>query len=72
MEPWVQGWALPLGHNPPAFPTQGDHNDSFTLLGELAPCGSTDKQTCLKTVALLIDRKKNVGALPVPPGLQTP
>nr|XP_034491164.1 mucin-2 [Marmota flaviventris] len=42
--------------------TKGDHNDSFTLLGELAPCGSTDKQTCLKTVALLIDRKKNVVA----------
>uniref|UniRef100_A0A8C9PV60 Mucin-2 n=1 Tax=Spermophilus dauricus TaxID=99837 RepID=A0A8C9PV60_SPEDA len=42
--------------------TKGNHNDSFTLLGELAPCGSTDKQTCLKTVALLIDRKKNVVA----------
>lgn len=21
------------------FPTQGDHNDSYALLGELAPCG---------------------------------
>nr|XP_040142673.1 mucin-2 [Ictidomys tridecemlineatus] len=42
--------------------TKGAHNDSFTLLGELAPCGSTDKQTCLKTVALLTDRKKNVVA----------
>ncbi|XP_078197928.1 mucin-2 [Callithrix jacchus] len=38
---------------------KGD-NDSYALLGELAPCGSTDKQTCLKTVVLLADRKKNV------------
>lgn len=44
------------------FPTQGDHNDSYALLGELAPCGSTDKQTCLKTVVLLTDKKKNVSA----------
>uniref|UniRef100_A0A670ICQ7 Mucin 2, oligomeric mucus/gel-forming n=1 Tax=Podarcis muralis TaxID=64176 RepID=A0A670ICQ7_PODMU len=35
-------------------------NDSHALLGELGPCGSTDKQTCLKTVVLLIDEKKNV------------
>ncbi|KAM5248546.1 mucin-2 [Ctenodactylus gundi] len=40
--------------------TKVDHNDSYALLGELAPCGSTDKQTCLKTVVLLTDRKKNV------------
>ncbi|XP_035317018.1 mucin-2 isoform X1 [Cricetulus griseus] len=40
--------------------TKGDHNDSYALLGELAPCGSTDKQTCLKTVVLLTDKKKNV------------
>uniref|UniRef100_A0A1D5QE93 VWFD domain-containing protein n=1 Tax=Macaca mulatta TaxID=9544 RepID=A0A1D5QE93_MACMU len=39
---------------------KGDHNDSYALLGELAPCGSTDKQTCLKTVVLLADKKKNV------------
>ncbi|XP_055987815.1 mucin-2 [Sorex fumeus] len=39
---------------------KGEHNDSYALLGELAPCGSTDKQTCLKTVVLLLDRKKNV------------
>nr|7A5O_A Chain A, Mucin-2 [Homo sapiens]7A5O_B Chain B, Mucin-2 [Homo sapiens]7A5O_C Chain C, Mucin-2 [Homo sapiens]7A5O_D Chain D, Mucin-2 [Homo sapiens]7A5O_E Chain E, Mucin-2 [Homo sapiens]7A5O_F Chain F, Mucin-2 [Homo sapiens]7A5O_G Chain G, Mucin-2 [Homo sapiens]7A5O_H Chain H, Mucin-2 [Homo sapiens]7A5O_I Chain I, Mucin-2 [Homo sapiens]7A5O_J Chain J, Mucin-2 [Homo sapiens] len=38
---------------------KGDHNDSYALLGELAPCGSTDKQTCLKTVVLLADKKKN-------------
>ncbi|XP_074257981.1 mucin-2 [Saimiri boliviensis] len=38
---------------------KGD-NDSYALLGELAPCGSTDKQTCLKTVVLLADGKKNV------------
>ncbi|XP_027622483.1 mucin-2 [Tupaia chinensis] len=42
--------------------TKGDHNDSYALLGELAPCGSTDKQTCLKTVVLLADKKKNVVA----------
>ncbi|XP_004695113.1 PREDICTED: mucin-2, partial [Condylura cristata] len=42
--------------------TRGEHNDSYALLGELAPCGSTDKQTCLKTVVLLADRKKNVVA----------
>lgn len=46
-------------------PPQGDH-DSYALLGELTPCGSTDKQTCLKTVVLLADKKKNVGA-PAPP-----
>ncbi|XP_043438276.1 mucin-2 [Prionailurus bengalensis] len=40
---------------------KGDH-DSYALLGELAPCGSTDKQTCLKTVVLLTDKKKNVVA----------
>nr|KAF6466520.1 mucin 2, oligomeric mucus/gel-forming [Rousettus aegyptiacus] len=40
--------------------TKGDHNSSYALLGELAPCGSTDKQTCLKTVVLLADQKKNV------------
>ncbi|KAL6085445.1 hypothetical protein STEG23_022751, partial [Scotinomys teguina] len=42
--------------------TKGSHNDSYALLGELAPCGSTDKQTCLKTVVLLTDNKKNVVA----------
>lgn len=40
---------------------QDEHNDSYALLGELAPCGSTDKQTCLKTVVLLADKQKNVG-----------
>lgn len=48
---------------------QGEHNDSYALLGELAPCGSTDKQTCLKTVVLLLDRKKNVGTPAHPPAL---
>lgn len=42
--------------------TKDQHNDSYALLGELAPCGSTDKQTCLKTVLLLTDNKKNVVA----------
>ncbi|XP_069866019.1 mucin-2 isoform X2 [Dipodomys merriami] len=42
--------------------TKGEHNDSYALLGELAPCGSTDKQTCLKTVVLLTDKNKNVVA----------
>ncbi|KAM4845226.1 mucin-2 [Thomomys bottae] len=41
--------------------TKGDH-DSYAVLGELAPCGSTDKQTCLKTVVLLTDKNKNVVA----------
>uniref|UniRef100_A0A672TM53 Mucin 2, oligomeric mucus/gel-forming n=1 Tax=Strigops habroptila TaxID=2489341 RepID=A0A672TM53_STRHB len=35
-------------------------NDSHALLAELAPCGSTDRQTCLETVVLLVDDKKNV------------
>ncbi|XP_051660232.1 mucin-2 isoform X7 [Manacus candei] len=35
-------------------------NDSYALLADLAPCGSTDRQTCLKTVVLLVDNKKNV------------
>ncbi|XP_028642690.1 mucin-2 [Grammomys surdaster] len=42
--------------------TKSEHNDSYALLGELASCGSTDKQTCLKTVVLLTDNKKNVVA----------
>ncbi|XP_066217583.1 mucin-2-like [Saccopteryx leptura] len=42
--------------------TKDDREDSYALLGELAPCGSTDKQTCLKTVVLLADKKKNVVA----------
>ncbi|XP_057584117.1 mucin-2-like [Hippopotamus amphibius kiboko] len=42
--------------------TKGTHDDSYALLGELTPCGSTDKQTCLKTVVLLADNKKNVVA----------
>ncbi|KAG8522065.1 Mucin-2, partial [Galemys pyrenaicus] len=42
--------------------TRGEHNDSYALLGELAPCGPSDKQTCLKTVVLLTDRRKNVVA----------
>lgn len=47
----------------PPFLIQSEHNDSYALLGELASCGSTDKQTCLKTVVLLTDKKKNVSAL---------
>ncbi|XP_041337051.1 mucin-2 [Pyrgilauda ruficollis] len=39
---------------------KGTANESYALLAELAPCGSTDKQTCLKTVVLLVDNKKNV------------
>ncbi|XP_048806082.1 mucin-2 isoform X2 [Lagopus muta] len=35
-------------------------NNTDALLAELAPCGSTDGQTCLKTVVLLADDKKNV------------
>ncbi|XP_052548689.1 mucin-2 isoform X50 [Tympanuchus pallidicinctus] len=35
-------------------------NNTDALLAELAPCGSTDGQTCLKTVVLLVDDKKNV------------
>ncbi|XP_026705984.1 mucin-2 [Athene cunicularia] len=39
---------------------KGTVSDSHSLLAELAPCGSTDRQTCLKTVVLLVDHKKNV------------
>lgn len=46
----------------PTFLIQTKYNDSYALLGELASCGSTDKQTCLKTVVLLTDNKKNVSA----------
>nr|XP_006132181.2 mucin-2-like [Pelodiscus sinensis] len=38
---------------------KGGVNDSHVLLAELSPCGATDKQTCLKSVVLLIDQKKN-------------
>lgn len=48
-----------------SFCIQDQHNDSYALLGELAPCGSTDKQTCLKTVLLLTDNKKNVSTPPL-------
>ncbi|KAI5934971.1 Mucin-2 [Manis javanica] len=41
--------------------SKGDQ-DAFALLGELTPCGPTDKQTCLKSVVLLADKKKNVVA----------
>uniref|UniRef100_A0A8C4YCS7 Mucin 2, oligomeric mucus/gel-forming n=1 Tax=Gopherus evgoodei TaxID=1825980 RepID=A0A8C4YCS7_9SAUR len=40
--------------------SKGGINDTHALLAELSPCGSTDKQTCLKTVVLLIDNKKNI------------
>ncbi|XP_034624665.1 mucin-2 [Trachemys scripta elegans] len=40
--------------------SKGGINDTHSLLAELSPCGSTDKQTCLKTVVLLIDHKKNI------------
>ncbi|XP_012507386.1 PREDICTED: mucin-2 [Propithecus coquereli] len=39
-----------------------DLNGSYALLGELASCGSSDTQTCLKTVLLLADDEKNVVA----------
>ncbi|XP_072826842.1 mucin-2-like [Vicugna pacos] len=42
--------------------TKDAHNDSYAVLGELTSCGSSDKQTCLKTVVLLADSKKNVVA----------
>ncbi|XP_070621293.1 mucin-2 [Erythrolamprus reginae] len=35
-------------------------NDTHVLLGELGPCTSSEKQTCLKTVVLLADNRKNV------------
>lgn len=50
----------------PTFLIQTKYNDSYALLGELASCGSTDKQTCLKTVVLLTDNKKNVSASTLP------
>lgn len=70
---WGRGRA-PRSSPQPLPSPQGDHNSSYALLGELAPCGSTDKQTCLKTVVLLADQKKNVGipspSLPCTPGPQ--
>ncbi|KAM6459130.1 mucin-2 [Liasis olivaceus] len=39
--------------------TKTSKNDSHILLGELGPCSSSDKQTCLKTVVLLTDHRKN-------------
>ncbi|XP_062432338.1 mucin-2 [Rhea pennata] len=39
---------------------KGTASDSYVLLAELSPCGFTDWQTCLKTVVLLTDHKKNV------------
>ena len=38
-------------------------NDTHALLAELAPCGSSDGQTCLTTVVLLVDDKKNVSVV---------
>ncbi|MEE6508123.1 hypothetical protein FKM82_019102 [Ascaphus truei] len=37
-------------------------NESHIILGELAPCTSFERETCLKTIVLLIDNKKNVVA----------
>uniref|UniRef100_A0A8C9DH92 Mucin-2 n=1 Tax=Prolemur simus TaxID=1328070 RepID=A0A8C9DH92_PROSS len=39
-----------------------NNNGSYALLGELAPCGSTEQQTCLKSLLLLADDQKNVVA----------
>ncbi|XP_025940069.1 mucin-2-like, partial [Apteryx rowi] len=39
---------------------KGTASDSYVLLAELTPCGFTDWQTCLKTVVLLTDHRKNV------------
>ncbi|KAJ1178626.1 hypothetical protein NDU88_003869 [Pleurodeles waltl] len=40
--------------------SKGVTNGSHIILGELASCGSTHRQTCLKTVVLLTDNKKNM------------
>ncbi|XP_029140043.1 mucin-2 [Protobothrops mucrosquamatus] len=40
--------------------TKTTKNDTHVLLGELGPCSSSDKQTCLKSVVLLTDQRKNV------------
>ena len=62
---FLEEGAGPLPHPPCDYSaltsTPQTQNDSYALLGELAPCGFTDKQTCLKTVVLLADNKKNVG-----------
>ncbi|XP_077175195.1 mucin-2-like [Paroedura picta] len=39
---------------------QSSKNETNVLLGELGPCGSTGKQTCLKMVVLLVDNKQNI------------
>ena len=63
--------AGPLPHPPCDYntlsPPLQTQNDSYALLSELAPCGPTDKQTCLKTAVLLADSKKNVGVPACPP-----
>ncbi|KAG8563914.1 hypothetical protein GDO81_016249 [Engystomops pustulosus] len=40
--------------------SKGYTNESHVVIGELKPCSSSDKETCLKSVVLLTDSKKNV------------
>nr|XP_033784147.1 mucin-2 isoform X2 [Geotrypetes seraphini] len=40
--------------------SKGLANDSHVVLGELTPCGTTERETCLKTVILLTDNRSNV------------
>ncbi|XP_053545247.1 mucin-2 [Bombina bombina] len=40
--------------------SKGTRNESNAILGELAPCSSSERETCLKTVILLTDNMKNI------------
>ncbi|KAM8939218.1 mucin-2-like [Pelodytes ibericus] len=42
--------------------SKGRRTDSHVILGELAPCTSSDKETCLKTVVFITDKKQNAVA----------
>ncbi|XP_072277615.1 mucin-5B-like [Pyxicephalus adspersus] len=35
-------------------------NESHTILGELVPCSSSDRETCLKSVVLITDNPQNI------------
>ncbi|OCT83948.1 hypothetical protein XELAEV_18022087mg [Xenopus laevis] len=39
---------------------KGERNESHALLGELTPCSSSPRETCLKTIKMLTDNMQNV------------
>ncbi|XP_040264823.1 mucin-2-like [Bufo bufo] len=40
--------------------SKGNSNESHVILGELTPCSSSERETCLKSVVFLTDNKNNV------------